>query len=54
MSKETISLPSRFAVYGTVAGKPAVVARFPDPKGAEVVVLDERYEIAYEPTRVEV
>ena len=25
-----INLPGRFAVYGTVGGKPAVVARFED------------------------
>ena len=30
MSDENMSLPGRFAVYGTVAGKPAVVARFED------------------------
>ena len=30
MSDENMSLPGRFAVYGTVAGKPAVVARFVD------------------------
>ena len=30
MSDENISLPGRFAVYGTVKGKPAVVARFED------------------------
>lgn len=30
MSDENMSLPRRFAVYGTVAGKPAVVARFED------------------------
>ena len=29
-SDENMSLPGRFAVYGTVAGKPAVVARFED------------------------
>ena len=30
MSDESMSLPGRFAVYGTVAGKPTVVARFED------------------------
>ena len=30
MNDENMSLPGRFAVYGTVAGKPAVVARFED------------------------
>lgn len=30
MSDENMSLLGRFAVYGTVAGKPAVVARFED------------------------
>ena len=30
MGDENMSLPGRFAVYGAVAGKPAVVARFED------------------------
>lgn len=30
MSDESMSLPGRFAVYGTVNGKPSVVARFED------------------------
>ena len=30
MSDENKNLPGRFAVYGAVAGKPAVVARFED------------------------
>ena len=30
MGVDNISLPGRFAVYGTVNGKPSVVARFED------------------------